>query len=209
MANAWYRIGTVSVTNGSAVVIGSGTLFLGNINPGDILLAPDGNDYEIKTVPSDEQLTIARKNGVASYAGTTQAGQPYAIIRTGPNNALLANQLAELASGWLLDRQQYAAWQGGVYNGGVNGDGKYPLTDAEGVTTLVLCPAALMSMASLVGEATNVAEENALFAAGYRFVIRTDLIAGYVPESLPPTGTVSMLVIADIAPTSTIIMVIS
>lgn len=145
MANAWYRLGTISVVNGSATVTGSGTLFLGNINPGDILLAPDGNDYEIKTVPSDEQLTIARKNGVASYAGTTQAGQPYAIIRTGPNNALLANQLSGLAAGWLLDRQQYAAWQGGVYNGGVNSDGKYPLTDAEGVTTLVLCPAALMS----------------------------------------------------------------
>lgn len=59
-----------------------------------------------------------------------------------------------------------------------------------------------------VGEAKDQAEENLLFASGYRFVIRTDLIAGYVPPSLSPIGTVTMTAMADLLPSSTIYMVI-
>lgn len=41
----------------------------------------------------------------------------------------------------------------------------------------------------LVGFATNQSEENALFAAGYVFVVRTDLIAGYTTTTAAGTTT--------------------
>lgn len=60
----------------------------------------------------------------------------------------------------------------------------------------------------IYGEAANQTEENALFAAGYRFITRTDEIAVYVPESKAPTGTITMTMLAALYPTSTITMVI-
>lgn len=41
----------------------------------------------------------------------------------------------------------------------------------------------------IVGEAASQGEEDALFAAGYKFVIRTDLIAGYTTTTGGPTTT--------------------
>lgn len=145
MANLWYRTGTISVTNGSPNVVGSGTAFTGNINPGDLLLAPDGNLYEISTVPDNISFTIKQKNGTAAYLGSTVSGQSYAIVRTGPNNATVATQLTVLATNWQQDRDQYANWLGGTATGG-DGAGNYPLTDAVGVVRNVACPAKIASL---------------------------------------------------------------
>ena len=39
---AWYRTGTVTVTNGSATVTGAGTDFVSNTQIGECFLGPDG-----------------------------------------------------------------------------------------------------------------------------------------------------------------------
>lgn len=147
MANAWYRTGTISVTNGSPTIVGSGTLFLGNVNPGDLLFGPDGNMYELVTVADNVTATIKQTNGTAAYLGSTLSGQAYSIIKTGPNNATVATQLTTLATNWQQDRDQYATWLGGTSTGG-DGSGNYPLTDALGVSRNVACPAKLAAVAA-------------------------------------------------------------
>jgi len=77
---AWYRDGTVRVTNGSATVTGTGTLWGDNkqgIGPGQMLLVPAAGTvqvYEILRVDSNTQLTLKD-----NFVGTTSAASVYAI----------------------------------------------------------------------------------------------------------------------------------
>lgn len=70
----WYRTGTVTVTNASATVTGSGTAFVANVKPGDAFHAPNGTVEEIIAVVSDTVLTLA-----SNYTGATASGQSYKI----------------------------------------------------------------------------------------------------------------------------------
>ncbi len=90
---AWYRAGTVTVTNGSATVTGAGTDFVGNTQIGEVFLGPDGRVYEIAAVVSATQLTI-----IPVYQGATAGGQAYGLQPT----ASFARDLAVLA-GQLLN----------------------------------------------------------------------------------------------------------
>ena len=58
-------------------------------------------------------------------------------------NAQLAAQIATLLQTWNAREAEFRDWMAGVPDGGPNGDGKYPLTDASGRTVLVDCPAKL------------------------------------------------------------------
>jgi hypothetical protein len=74
---AQYKTGTISVTNGSQTVTGSGTAWTGEISPGDILtIVGDNVWYEVASVASDTSLTLS-----AVYAGTTGIEKAYAITR--------------------------------------------------------------------------------------------------------------------------------
>jgi len=74
---AQYKTGTVSVTNGSATVTGSGTLWSGEIAAGDLFtIVGDNAWYEVASVGSNTSITLS-----ANYAGTTGSGKSYAISR--------------------------------------------------------------------------------------------------------------------------------
>ena len=62
---AWYRAGSVTVTQGSAVVTGAGTDFVSNTSVGEAFLGADGRVYEIVQVVSATQIVL----GAASAAG--------------------------------------------------------------------------------------------------------------------------------------------
>lgn len=55
---AWYKTGTVSVTNGSTAVSGVGTKWVSNTRVGDGFRAPDGEWYEIVNIASETTLGI-------------------------------------------------------------------------------------------------------------------------------------------------------
>lgn len=75
---AQYRIGAVSVTQGSQTVVGVGTAFVGNATAGDLFTLHDsGVFYEVASVIDDTHLELS-----ANYAGDTAASQSY-IICTG------------------------------------------------------------------------------------------------------------------------------
>ena len=70
-----YKTGTATVTNGSATVTGSGTLWLANVTAGDsFTVAGDGVMYDVASVDSDTQVTLS-----VAYAGVTASGVVYAI----------------------------------------------------------------------------------------------------------------------------------
>lgn len=88
---AWYRTGTVSVTNGSATVTGSGTLWVANAVAGYGIVLPDGRLYEIASVNSNTSLTLA-----VAYLGSTASGQAYAIAPLRGPEVKLAQDIAAL-----------------------------------------------------------------------------------------------------------------
>jgi hypothetical protein len=70
-----YKAGDVTVTNGSATVTGSGTLWLANVTASDsFTIAGDGVLYDVASVDSDTQVTLS-----VNYAGVTASGAVYAI----------------------------------------------------------------------------------------------------------------------------------
>ena len=72
-----YDTGTVSVTNGSPTVTGSGTSFTGKFRKGDKLVIPgQGRVGTVSTVDSATQLTLT-----ANWAGATASGLAYEVHR--------------------------------------------------------------------------------------------------------------------------------
>jgi hypothetical protein len=88
---AWYRTGTVTVTNGSTTVTGSGTAWVANSRVGDAFVGPDGLNYEITNIASDSALSI-----YPSYKSNSQSGQGYSIIPVQGYTKKLADQASEL-----------------------------------------------------------------------------------------------------------------
>ena len=71
----WYKTGTVSVTQNSNAVTGSGTAFIANSRVGDGFRGPDGRWYEVTNIASNTALSIS-----PNYEGPTAAGGFYSIM---------------------------------------------------------------------------------------------------------------------------------
>lgn len=96
-----YINGTVSVTNASVTVTGSGTVWLTEVAAGDLFVVTANSVvYEVATVASDTSLTLT-----APYAGTTASGQSYIIARdfTPLNNIPIINK-GDLETAALIKR---------------------------------------------------------------------------------------------------------
>jgi hypothetical protein len=90
---AWYKTGTVAVTASNATVTGTSTAWIANAAAGMIFQGPDNSVYEILSVNSDTQITLA-----TNYRGTTASGQSYGIAPTQDYIRALAAQVASLIS---------------------------------------------------------------------------------------------------------------
>lgn len=95
-----YTLGTISATNDSATITGTGTDWIGadpvlrTVAPGDFLLGPDANVYTITAVASGTSLTIW-----PTWLGATGSGLSYAITRLATNQlaAAVYNKLEDLS----------------------------------------------------------------------------------------------------------------
>lgn len=105
----WYDVGTISVTNGSTTVTGSGTDFISGVQVGEGLYI-GGDLYEIGAIVSGTQLTLAD-----AYLGSTATGQDYKIIPTQSLVADLSSGVADLISDF-ADVRDYAG--SGKFNDG-------------------------------------------------------------------------------------------
>lgn len=90
---AWYKAGTCDVTNGSASIVGTGTLWVANTAAGHTFVGPDNSVYEVQSVNGDTSITLAK-----TYRGTTASAQGYCIAPTSDYLSVLAAQVAALIS---------------------------------------------------------------------------------------------------------------
>ncbi|GAA3265845.1 hypothetical protein GCM10020258_34060 [Sphingomonas yabuuchiae] len=97
---AWYRAGTVAVTNGSAVITGSGTAWVGNVQIGHAINLPDGRAYEVLSVDSNSQITLG-----SPYLGGAASGQAYSVQ---PNQGF-AQTAASRLTDYMTQVAQYVA----------------------------------------------------------------------------------------------------
>lgn len=105
---AWYRTGTVAVTNNSNIVTGTGTSWVDGAATGETFLGPDAQVYEITSIVSGTSLRIS-----PNYKGGTATAQAYAIMPTQGYLRDLAAQAAALVN-------SYQAVRDGI------GSGKFP-----------------------------------------------------------------------------------
>ncbi|HCR0802806.1 TPA: tail fiber domain-containing protein [Enterobacter roggenkampii] len=100
--------GTITLTNGSAIVGGSGTSFATELAAGDFIVSTVGGvDYTlpVKSVESNTQLTL-----VSNFTGPTQSGAAWsAVPRVALNmvTAALVAQSAEALRGLNYDKQNW------------------------------------------------------------------------------------------------------
>lgn len=100
--------GTITLTNGSAIVGGSGTSFAAELAAGDFIVSTVGGvDYTlpVKTVDGNTQVTL-----VSNFTGPTQAGASWsAVPRVALNmvTAALVAQSAEALRGLNYDKQNW------------------------------------------------------------------------------------------------------
>lgn len=88
-----YSTGTITLTNGSATVTGSGTSWVDTVRQGWLLLIPGEGPLLVQSVASNTSLTLAR-----AYQGTTRAGQVYNAIPTQGELAPFVTQIQSLLS---------------------------------------------------------------------------------------------------------------
>ena len=100
--------GTITLTNGSAVVGGSGTSFATELAAGDFIVSTVGGvpyTLPVKTVDSNTQVTL-----VSNFTGPTQSGAAWsAVPRVALNmvTAALVAQSAEALRGLNYDKQNW------------------------------------------------------------------------------------------------------
>lgn len=107
-APGWYSTGTVTVENGSDLVIGSGTAWLALSGPGvaNAFVGPDGMVYGVASIQADGALRLGRV-----YRGVSASGQTYDIYPTQGLTRQLSTDVQELVdrSGATLDEIATAA----------------------------------------------------------------------------------------------------
>lgn len=92
---AWYRQGTVVVTNGSTTVTGANTDFAANSRVGDAFIGPDGVLREVTNVASATVLSI-----FPAYTGATVAGAAYTLAPMQGYVKQLADQARQIIQQW-------------------------------------------------------------------------------------------------------------
>lgn len=90
---AWYSTGTVSVTNGSRIVTGTGTSWFAALQVGWGFVGPDLGTYEIESVDNATQITLK-----TNYMGPTATAQSYKCFPTNSLEGDLATSIQALIS---------------------------------------------------------------------------------------------------------------
>ncbi|AVJ21398.1 MULTISPECIES: phage tail protein [Pseudomonas] len=91
---SWFSEGTVTVTNGNAVVAGVGTKF-SNCRSGDMFVGPDNGIYQVINPSSDTSVSIS-----PAYRGATSADAAYGIVPVNGYPKALADAVNEMVLQW-------------------------------------------------------------------------------------------------------------
>lgn len=101
--------GTITLTNGSAIVGGSGTSFATELAGGDFIVSTVGGvpyTLPVKTVDSNTQLTL-----VSNYTGPTQSGAAWSAVPRVALNMVTAALVAQTTEALRGQNYDKANWQ--------------------------------------------------------------------------------------------------
>lgn len=174
----WYKAGTVSVTQNSNAVIGTGTAFIANSRVGDAFRGPDGGWYEVTNIASDTAMSIA-----PNYQGATNAAGAYALAPMQGYVKDSADALRALVNqfGGVLAVLGDAPTQSGVRSAlNLASTDGFP----EGLTNLYFSSARAISSA-LTGLVTTT---NAPVVATDSIVVATGKLQAQTTAALPKAG---------------------
>ena len=129
-AGAWYRVGTVNVTNGSAAIVGAGSNWQNDVIAiaiGDAFTIDAKTWYEVIAVNSDTSITLDR-----GFEGSTDNGVEYAILRNTSGTILtrIAGQIAVQFNQKQLFLDELRNWL-------TSEDDTATLTDSHGIEHVV------------------------------------------------------------------------
>lgn len=129
-AGAWYRVGTVNVTNGSAAIVGAGSNWQNDVIAiaiGDAFTIDAKTWYEVIAVNSDTSITLDR-----GFEGLTDNGVEYAILRNTSGTILtrIAGQIAVQFNQKQLFLDELRNWL-------TSEDETATLTDSHGIAHVV------------------------------------------------------------------------
>jgi hypothetical protein len=92
---AWYRAGTVALTNNSTTVTGTNTSFAANARVGDAFIGPNGALHEVTNIASATVLSIS-----PAYAGANSAAAAYMLAPIQGYVKQLADNAATIIQQW-------------------------------------------------------------------------------------------------------------
>ncbi|MBB1299218.1 pyocin knob domain-containing protein [Pseudoalteromonas sp. SR41-7] len=129
-AGAWYRVGTVNVTNGSAAIVGVGSNWQNDVIAiaiGDAFTIDAKTWYEVISVNDDTSITLDR-----GFEGATASDVEYAILRNTSGTILtrIAGQIAVQFNQKQLFLDELRNWL-------TSEDETATLTDSHGIAHVV------------------------------------------------------------------------
>lgn len=150
MATAFYRIGTVAVTQSSKVVTGTGTKWTQGANKplaGDVFLI-DQQFHEVELIVSDTELHL-----FTPYIGANQTGAKYGIMRNASLN--ISSRIAASVS-IAINQKQKMLTELNVWMTDTTGP-TVPLTDVFGVENQYIpLPLLTKKLSDIVADTENI-----------------------------------------------------
>ncbi|MFT7316708.1 MAG: hypothetical protein ACI8ZA_000743 [Gammaproteobacteria bacterium] len=164
-AGAWYRVGTVNVTNGSAAIVGVGSNWQNDVIAiaiGDAFTIDAKTWYEVISVNDDTSITLDR-----GFEGATASDVEYAILRNTSGTILtrIAGQIAVQFNQKQLFLDELRNWL-------TSEDETATLTDSHGIAHVVKTVNKIQELTGTAAEAdvvSNVADTtaNKVLTVGY------------------------------------------
>mgnify|MGYP005818884189 CR=1 FL=1 len=173
-AGAWYRVGTVNVTNGSAAIVGVGSNWQNDVIAiaiGDAFTIDAKTWYEVIAVNSDTSITLDR-----GFEGATANDVEYAILRNTSGTILtrIAGQIAVQFNQKQLFLDELRNWL-------TSEDETATLTDSHGVSRETRTITEIDRASNLAESRANDAAENIQTAIDSALNIASDIKPSETP----------------------------
>ena len=156
-----YKTGAISVNNGSNIVTGNGTSFLGVAGTlaGDLFSVDGVNFYEIYQVDSNNQIRIRTIPAGLPFQQSSKSNSDYAILRnfTSSTSAEVAARVVAVQQKWHLREEEMTGWFAST-------DNYYNVTSINGDIISVITPAGIANLLGTAATRDVITSENDITA---------------------------------------------
>ncbi|MCK9600323.1 MAG: hypothetical protein M0R06_14860 [Sphaerochaeta sp.] len=215
-----YSTGTVTVTNGSAAVTGTDTIWTDSME-GSVFVSTDGKHYVVTSVTDNTHLELS-----ANYAGATLSTQTYHLYPCLPNETTADTHVGAIT--WGANPAGVTVTVGGMTSSGQADVGGVSDTSTSDILPVVggtdwrpdpgVSPALqtnpLRPIVVAVSDNTTLSEYQVWVLLGIVFVIFVTVLVGanvrghHLITGIAASGAIILLVVWDIFPLLSLIVVV-